>query len=76
MPVMDGFATAVAIRESGESYEAIPLIALTASCYPEDIERCRESGFTDIVNKPIRKKHLAKLIDQFASSGVESTDGT
>ena len=67
MPVMDGFEATIAIRESGQEYAEVPIIALTASCYPEDIERCKRVGFNEIVNKPIRKDQLLRVIQHVPS---------
>jgi len=55
MPVMDGFEAARQIRawEATQGRAAIPIIALTASAYAEDRDRCLEAGMDDYLSKPI-----------------------
>ena len=50
MPVMDGCEAARAIRafESG-----VPIIAVTANAFAEDVARAREAGMNDHLTKPI-----------------------
>lgn len=45
MPVMDGFSATRAIREMDRpDAKTIPIIAMTASAFEEDAQRCHESG--------------------------------
>jgi signal transduction histidine kinase len=54
MPVMDGYAAAKAIRASGRpDARSIPIIALSADVYSEDIQRAQDSGMTSHLSKPI-----------------------
>jgi signal transduction histidine kinase len=57
MPEMDGYAATRRIRslESGGLARArpIPIIAMTANVFREDIEKCLKSGMNDHVGKPI-----------------------
>lgn len=50
MPVMDGCEAARAIRALDAR---IPIIAVTANAFAEDIARAREAGMSDHVTKPI-----------------------
>ena len=65
MPVMDGYTATAAIRRHQQTWSTIPVIALTASCYPEDIERCHSAGFTEVLHKPIRKQQLHDVIRKY-----------
>ncbi len=54
MPVLDGFAATERIRASGtEKAKNIPIIAMTANAFSEDICRCHKSGMDDHIAKPI-----------------------
>ena len=60
MPVMDGLEATRAIRALGGEWSRIPIVALTANAFPEDVRMCREAGMNDFVAKPIRKKVLVE----------------
>ncbi|MDO5112665.1 MAG: ATP-binding protein, partial [Clostridia bacterium] len=54
MPVMDGYQAADAIRESAHPQAGtIPIIAMTANVFAEDIEKARVAGMTGHIGKPI-----------------------
>ena len=54
MPKMNGYEAAAAIRASGRPQaETIPIIAMTANVYAEDVEKSRVSGMNGHVGKPI-----------------------
>jgi signal transduction histidine kinase/CheY-like chemotaxis protein len=56
MPVMDGYQFASAIRRSGDN--RTPIIALTADAFPESEIKCRNSGMSDRMLKPVTLKRL------------------
>jgi hemerythrin-like metal-binding protein len=54
MPVMNGFESTREIRTLNTAQsEGIPIIAMTASVFKEEISRCLASGMNDHVGKPI-----------------------
>jgi CheY-like chemotaxis protein len=54
MPLMDGFEATAAIRSSGwPGAGAVPIIALTANAFQEDINQARAAGMNDHLSKPI-----------------------
>ena len=54
MPSMDGYEATRRIRASGTTKaQKIPIIALTANVFREDIEKCLEAGMTGHLGKPI-----------------------
>jgi CheY-like chemotaxis protein len=54
MPEMDGYEATRAIRASGAANaRTIPIIAMTANVFKEDVERCLESGMNGHVGKPL-----------------------
>lgn len=63
MPVMNGFEAAKAIRSSGRADATIvPIIAMTADAYEDDVKRCLDAGMDAHVSKPIdRTALLAEL---------------
>ncbi len=54
MPVMNGYEATKAIRRSDHpEAKTIPIVAMTANAYREDVEKAFESGMNDHVPKPI-----------------------
>jgi len=54
MPVMDGYTATRLIRKNSHSKaKTIPIIAMTANVFKEDIEKCMEAGMNEHVGKPI-----------------------
>ncbi|UWU88259.1 ATP-binding protein [Bradyrhizobium yuanmingense] len=74
MPDMDGLAATRAIRAQGERFEALPIVALTANAFPEDIKICREAGMSDFLAKPLRKPALVGALLRALDGHVMSED--
>ncbi|MDR1578886.1 MAG: transporter substrate-binding domain-containing protein [Synergistaceae bacterium] len=54
MPFMDGFDATAAIRSSGlRNAGTVPIIALTANAFQDDIDRAHAVGMNDHLSKPI-----------------------
>jgi len=55
MPVMDGYEATRAIRAMNDIPKAqqIPIVAMTANVFREDIEKCLDAGMNDHVGKPL-----------------------
>jgi two-component system sensor histidine kinase/response regulator len=65
MPIMNGFEAAKAIRSSGkEDAPSIPILAMTADAYEDDIKRCLEAGMNAHVSKPIDRALLLQELAQ------------
>ncbi|MCL2616909.1 MAG: ATP-binding protein, partial [Defluviitaleaceae bacterium] len=64
MPVMDGITAARAIRGNYERPDAqtIPIIALTANAFDEDLKKSVESGMDNHITKPVNEKELLALL--------------
>ncbi len=61
MPVMNGREATEIIRASDKEYvRNIPIIAMTADAFAEDIAACKESGMDGYVSKPLDMKKLIK----------------
>ncbi len=65
MPVMSGYDAAVEIRKLGRSDTGLPIIAMTADAFSEDIERCRQCGMNEHVSKPIDVDRLIQLLRKY-----------
>lgn len=63
MPVMDGYAAARAIKAlDNRALNAIPIVALTANAFPEDVEAAKAAGMVAHIAKPVDvQKLLATL---------------
>ena len=67
MPGMDGFEATRAIRASGlPRAESIPIIALTANVFREDIEKCLACGMNDHLAKPIDEAEVVRKIADYS----------
>jgi hypothetical protein len=62
MPEMDGLQATRVIRSLDGARASVPIIALTANAFAEDIEACHLAGMNDFVVKPVRKKLLIDAI--------------
>ncbi|KAH8099866.1 histidine kinase [Cristinia sonorae] len=65
MPVLDGFAATVKIREmekSGTLRSRLPIVALTANVTGESEDRCRAAGMDHFLPKPLRLADLDATI--------------
>ena len=59
MPVMDGYETTKIIRNlSDHEISNIPILAVTASAVPEQLQKCKTAGMNDYVTKPIDENEL------------------
>lgn len=66
MPVMDGYETSRKIRESAHPQaKNIPIIALTADAFTEDISRALMAGMNDHVSKPIDFRRLLEVLHKY-----------
>ena len=63
MPRMDGYQATKAIRMSGHPQaKAIPIIAMTANAFAEDIQKSHEAGMNEHLAKPIMPQNLYATI--------------
>jgi signal transduction histidine kinase/DNA-binding response OmpR family regulator/HPt (histidine-containing phosphotransfer) domain-containing protein len=69
MPVMDGFAASRQII-STHGAAAPPVIALTASVFEEDRQRCLEAGMVGFLPKPLRIDELSEALARYARKPV------
>jgi len=71
MPVMDGYEATRKIRALDiPKSKTIPIVAMTANVFREDIEKCLESGMTSHVGKPLDINSLYILLNNYIISGT------
>jgi two-component system, response regulator len=72
LPTIDGLQLLEAIR-SESRLQKIPVIVMTSSNAPEEMEKCRELGVTSYVNKPLTFSSFAKAFaDTFQDRRVSN----
>ena len=70
MPVMNGYEATKAIRRSShELAKKIPIIAMTANAFSEDIQHSLAAGMNAHVSKPVEMTVLEKTIRSIKSGG-------
>ena len=73
MPVMNGLEATAAIRKlDSETAEHIPIIALTANAYHEDIQKCLAAGMNAHLSKPINIDRAVRTIIECARTAKEN----
>jgi CheY-like chemotaxis protein len=66
MPVMTGFEAASAIRRSKrEDARTIPIIAVSADAFEDDIQKCLDHGMNAHTSKPIDAEKILSLLRQY-----------
>ena len=66
MPVMDGYKAAAAIREMDRpDAKTVTIIALTASNFDEEADKCRLNGMDAYLPKPLDSKNLVYAIERY-----------
>lgn len=73
MPVMNGLEATAAIRKlDSETAKHIPIIALTANAYHEDIQKCLAAGMNAHLSKPINIDRAVRTIIECARTAKEN----
>lgn len=68
MPVMTGYEATTAIRALNHSdASTIPIIAMTADAFAEDIQHCLDCGMNAHVAKPIDIGEIARLLKRYVN---------
>jgi signal transduction histidine kinase len=66
MPKMDGYEATREIRALGApEARTVPIIAMTANVFREDIEKCIESGMNDHIGKPFRTEEVMDKLRKY-----------
>lgn len=64
MPVMTGYEAAQAIRRSSHPDAKLPIIAMTADAFAEDIRKCLDCGMDAHIAKPIDLREVANVFER------------
>lgn len=68
MPVMDGLTATRRIRSvPREDAKEIPIIAMTANAFEEDVKKCMEAGMNEHLAKPLEIERVIQAITEFCT---------
>ena len=71
MPEMDGISATRIIRDSGIGRsETIPIIAMTANVFQEDIEKCFDAGMNDHLGKPLDFGKVIAMLHKYLGNTI------
>ena len=66
MPVMDGYAATRAIRSlKRKDASVVPIIAMTANAFDEDVKKCLDAGMNAHIAKPIDVELLYRTLAEY-----------
>ena len=66
MPVMNGYEAAEAIRAlEREDLKKIPIVAMTADAFADDIKRAKDAGMNDHISKPVDIERLEEALKRW-----------
>ncbi len=65
MPIMTGYEATVEIRKLERPDASLPIIAMTADAFSEDIQKSLASGMNAHVSKPIDTREVMRLLEKF-----------
>ena len=66
MPRMNGYDAAIAIRTMDRNYcKQVPIIAMTANAFAEDVHAAKTAGMNEHIAKPLDLNTLAKVLSKW-----------
>ena len=65
MPLMDGYEATRVIRANGVSADTLPIIAITANAFADDIRNCLEAGMQAHISKPVDISNLEAALQEW-----------
>lgn len=74
MPVLDGYEAVRAIRtwEAAQHRDGVPILALTAHAYAEDVDKALAAGFQAHLSKPLERAQVLQAIQRWAHVAPEA----
>lgn len=73
LPIMDGYEATRQIRKLKMFNSAsIPIIAMTANAFSEDVEKCKLAGMNDHIPKPLNENYLIQKISKYLIKDMEA----
>ncbi|MDR1430444.1 MAG: response regulator [Spirochaetaceae bacterium] len=81
MPEMDGYEAARKIRELEQSWTGaaprhIPIIAMTASVFTEDVGNCLAAGMDGHIGKPFNREEVFMILHNYLGNAENQTKST
>ncbi|WP_010162388.1 PAS domain S-box protein [Sphingomonas sp. PAMC 26617] len=76
MPVIDGLEATRRLRAGGFSAEMLPIVALTANAYVEDVQACHTAGMQAHLAKPVRLRDIQAIVTRFCRADGVSDAAT
>ncbi|MBW6526920.1 CHASE3 domain-containing protein [Sphingomonas sp. RHCKR7] len=73
MPRVDGLEATRRLRAAGHDAATLPVVALTANAFADDILACRAAGMQAHVAKPLRAAELAETVRRFVAAPTTPT---
>ena len=67
MPIMNGYEATEQIRSMDRPDASLPIIAMTADAFSEDIQKCMEHGMNAHIAKPIDTKEVSRILERYFS---------
>ena len=65
MPEMDGLEATAAIRSlPREDARRVPIIAMTANAFDEDVQQSLQVGMNAHLTKPVEPEHLYRMLEE------------
>ena len=75
MPVMDGLAATREIRGLDRpDAGTVPIIALTANAFEEDVQQCLQAGMNEHLSKPVGIDALVLALGKLVAAGKTSAE--
>jgi len=72
MPLMDGYKTTRVIRALDiPRAKTIPIVAMTANVFRDDIEKCLDAGMNSHVGKPLNIDEVMKKLRAYLTAGIK-----
>ena len=77
MPIMNGLDATRAIRKLENSWaSSVPIIAMTANVFDEDVERSMQAGMNAHLSKPVEPDHLYQILGELIYEVENAEDRT
>ena len=76
MPKMDGLEATAAIRALARpDAKTIPIIAMTANAFDEDVQRSLQVGMNAHLSKPVEPEHLYQTLEELIWEADQKNGG-
>lgn len=72
MPEMDGYQATRAIRSLAPPLSKVPIVAMTANAFQNDIEQCTAAGMNAHIAKPVSRQMLKEVLDRWLPGAAGS----